>query len=164
MLEDRNAVGRIENAGLERQLQGVAGRQRYSLIVRGRLATSLQHLVRGDVDAGETDLRQVQTADGHFGQSLAAADVENPVTRTRTQALGEELGEIVVPPGLPQMLQRGRREAVDQGTGIRDPGSGTRPTHSTAHSPGRIGLVRGSSPSRDRYPTRARIPTKARSL
>ena len=61
------------------------------------------------------DLRNVQAAETHLGQPLAAADVENAVARPRPKRLHEELGELVGPPTLPQVLERRGRESVNRG-------------------------------------------------
>ena len=94
---------------------GAARGELDSLVVRGGLLTRRDHFRENPIDADEADLRDVQSADGHFAESFATPDVENPVARPRLQRFRQEFGEFIVPPRLPEMLEGWRCQGVDRG-------------------------------------------------
>ena len=49
----------------------------------------------------------MQTADGDFGESLAAANIKDPISGSRLQRVRQKLREEIVPPCLTQVLECG---------------------------------------------------------
>ena len=85
---------------MKRQVTGVGSGIRDALVMRGRFVPGDHDALDHDVDADETDLRDVEASDADLGDTLAAADIENPIAGTRSQRFHQEFGEVIVPPPL----------------------------------------------------------------
>ena len=107
VLEHGDAESGIEDGLLEREKTGVGSGKPDALIVGRGLMTRHHDALDHQINADETNLGEVQASDMDFGQALAAADVEDPVAGARAQRFDEELGELVVPPPLAQVLESG---------------------------------------------------------
>ena len=140
MLQHRDAVGGIEGGVAEWQAARISRGKRRALVVRRGLLLCSHDVIDDQVDADQPDLRHMLPADAELADASPAADVQDAVAGTRTKRLGEKLGELRIPPVLPEMLERRRRERIDRGLNHQS---------LTASSPGTIGRVRGRSPRRE---------------
>jgi hypothetical protein len=114
VLQHRNGIDRIEHPVAKRQPGRIAGRELDALVMRGGLPSRGNHFRDDQIDADETNLRDLQTANGHLGLALTAADVQNPIARSWLQRFSKEVGEGVVPPGLTEVFQRGGSQCIDR--------------------------------------------------
>ena len=105
VLQHGNTERRVEYTVSERQAAGVGRRESDPLVVRGGLLLREFHAINEQIDTDQTDLRDMKTPDTYLGRALSAADIENPITRPRSQGLREKLGEVVVPPPRAEVLQ-----------------------------------------------------------
>jgi len=105
VLQHGNAERRVEHTVSKRQAAGVGRRESDPLVVRSGLLLRELHAIKQQIDTDQTNLRDMKTPDAYLGSALPAADIENPITRPRSQGLREKLGELVVPPPRAEVLQ-----------------------------------------------------------
>jgi hypothetical protein len=117
MLQDGGAERRIECTVAEQKVTRVRRGESGALIVCGRLAPRHHHALDDQVDANQANLGDVQLTDLDLGDSLATADVENPVAGAWLEHLGQELGEFLAPPSLAHVLEHRGGQGINPNVG-----------------------------------------------
>src|SRR5688572_13850718 len=114
VLQHSDAKERVENAVSKRQMGGVRGGEFDPLVVRSGFLERRNDFGQHPVDAMQLDLGNMQSPETDLGQAGATTDVQDSVSRSRPKRLRQKLGEVVVPPSLTQILQRGGLEAINR--------------------------------------------------
>ena len=112
VLQYRHAERRIEAGVGERQVERIRRCHIQPDIVRGSGLRGLPGVVDFAIDREQRHLRDVQSAEHHFGRPFAAPDIEDARAGARTERLAEELGKVAVPPAIAQVLEGRGREGV----------------------------------------------------
>ena len=107
MLKHGDRIQGIEDAVAEWQTAGIGSRELDSQIMGGRFLTRGEDFGENEIDTKEPDLRDVELTYCDLGQPLASTDIENAVSGSRLQRLRQKLRELVIPPRLTQVLERG---------------------------------------------------------
>ena len=107
MLQHRDRIQGIEDTVAEWQTAGIGSRELDSQIMGGRFLTRGEDFRENEIDAKEPDLRDVEPAYCDLGQPFATTDIENAVPGSRLQRLRQKLRELIIPPRLTQVLERG---------------------------------------------------------